>query len=234
VTLIGPRPTSENPPRSATTAALTATLGIAAACWFVSIRQMSGMDMGVATRLGSFGFFAAVWIPMTAAMMLPGAVPAVLRDAHADGRWHAVPRFVASYLAVWALVGVAVFAAYRPHGTIVAGVVVIVAGAYEFTPFKRYFRRRCRDERPHRARFGLHCVGSSLGLMVMMVALGVMNVAFMILFAVIGVAQKLLPPKVFMDVPLGVAIVALGVVILIAPSAVPGLTPSMSSMTSMM
>lgn len=38
-------------------AALTATLGLAAASWVVAVRQMKGMDMGVATRLGSFAFF---------------------------------------------------------------------------------------------------------------------------------------------------------------------------------
>ncbi len=60
-----------------TATALTLTLGLAAASWVVAIRQMSGMDMGVATRLGSFAFFAALWVTMMAAMMLPGAVPAV-------------------------------------------------------------------------------------------------------------------------------------------------------------
>src|SRR5262249_35908464 len=53
--------------------ALAATLALAAACWVVVIRQMSGMDMGVATRLGSFVSFAVLWVPMMAAMMLPGA-----------------------------------------------------------------------------------------------------------------------------------------------------------------
>jgi len=96
--------------------ALTATLGLAAACWVVAVRQMSGMDMGVATRLGSTAFFAALWVTMMAAMMLPGAVPAVVRRARAGGRVRAVPLFVGSYLAVWALVGVAVYALYRPHG----------------------------------------------------------------------------------------------------------------------
>ena len=45
--------------KTATTAAgLTATLGLAAACWVVAVRQMNGMDMGVATTtLGSFAFF---------------------------------------------------------------------------------------------------------------------------------------------------------------------------------
>ena len=53
-------------------AALAATLGLAAVCWVVSVWQMTGMDTGVATRLGSLGFFAAVWVAMMAAMMLPG------------------------------------------------------------------------------------------------------------------------------------------------------------------
>ena len=66
-------------PRTAVkAAALTATLGLAAASWVVAVRQMNGMDMGVATPLGSFPFFVAVWVSMMAAMMLPGATPAVL------------------------------------------------------------------------------------------------------------------------------------------------------------
>jgi hypothetical protein len=42
---------------ASTAAALTVTLGLAAASWVVAIRQMSGMDMGVAARLGSFASF---------------------------------------------------------------------------------------------------------------------------------------------------------------------------------
>jgi predicted metal-binding membrane protein len=61
---------------------------------------MNGMDMGVATRLDSFASFVALWVPMMAAMMLPGAAPAVLRRAHASGRVRAVLLFVGSYLAV--------------------------------------------------------------------------------------------------------------------------------------
>ena len=154
-----------------TAAALTATLGLAAASWVVAIRQMSGMDMGVATRLGSFAFFAALWVWMMAAMMLPGAAPAVLRRAHASGGVRAVPLFVASYLAVWVLVGVAVYALYRPHGYVAASAVVIAAGAYELTPVKRHFRRRCRESVRTGYAFGLYCVGSSIGLMLLLVAL---------------------------------------------------------------
>src|SRR5260370_39437023 len=155
---------------AATAVALTATVGLAAASWFVAVRQMNGMDMGVATQLGSFAFFVALWVSMMAAMMLPGAAPAVLRRAHFTGRLRAVPLFVGSYLAVWALVGVAVYTLYRPHGSFAAGAVAIAAGVYEFAPLKRHCRRRCRASVRSGAEFGLYCVGSSIGLMLMLVA----------------------------------------------------------------
>jgi predicted metal-binding membrane protein len=178
--------------------------------------------MGTATRLGTFGTFIAVWVTMMAAMMLPGAAPAVLRRAQA-GRVRAVPLFAGSYLAVWALAGVAVYAAYRPHGTPAAGAVVIAAALYEVTPVKRHFRRRCRDAACSGFTFGLYCAGSSAGLMLMLVALGVMSIAWMALIAAVVLAQKLLPAKAAVDLPLALAIAGLGVLILITPSVVPGL-----------
>jgi predicted metal-binding membrane protein len=215
-------------PRTAVkAAALTATLGLAAASWVVAVRQMNGMDMGVATPLGSFPFFVAVWVSMMAAMMLPGAAPAVLRRAHAGGV-RAVPLFVGSYLAVWTLVGVAVYAFYRPHGSFVAGAVAIAAGVYELTPLKQQFRRLCRESVRSGFEYGLCCVGSSIGLMLMLVALSVMSVTWMAVIAVVVLGQKLLPAKAAIDVPLALAIVGLGILIVIAPSSVPGLTPPMS------
>jgi predicted metal-binding membrane protein len=212
---------------AATAAALTATLGFAAASWVVAVQQMNGMDMGVATQLGSFAFFVALWVSMMAAMMLPGAVPAVVRRAHASGRVRAVPLFVGSYLAVWTLVGVAVYALYRPHGSFAAGAIVIAAGVYELTPLKQRFRRRCRESVRSGFEFGLYCVGSSIGLMLMLVALSVMSVTWMSVIAVLVLAQKLLPAKAAIDVPLALAIVGLGILIVIAPSSVPRLTPPM-------
>ena len=210
-----------------TTAALTATLGLAAASWIVAVRQMNGMDMGVATRLGSFAFFVGLWVWMMAAMMLPGAVPAVSRRAHDRGGVRAVPLFVGSYLAVWTFVGVAVYALYRPHGSFVAGAVVIAAGVYELTPLKQHFRGRCRERVRSGFEFGLCCVGSSIGLMLILVALSVMSIAWMGIIAALVLAQKLVPGKAVLDVPLALAIIGLGVLIIVAPSSVPGLMPSM-------
>jgi predicted metal-binding membrane protein len=210
-----------------TACAVTATLGLAAAAWVVAVRLMSGMDMGVGTRLGSFAFFVGLWVSMMAAMMLPGAVPAVLRHARARGRVRAVLLFVGSYLAVWSVVGVAVYALYRPHGYLAAGTVVIAAGVYELTPLKQHSRRRCRESVGSGFDFGLCCVGSSIGLMLMLVALSVMNVAWMVVITVPMLAQKLLPANAAVDVPLALAIVGLGILIVVAPSSVPGLMPSM-------
>ena len=213
-------------PAAVDRAALAATLGLAAACWAVSVWQMNGMDMGTATPLGSFGFFIAVWAAMMAAMMLPGAAPAVLRRAQAGGV-RAVPLFVGSYLAIWALAGVAVYAVDRPHGTLVAGVVTIAAGIYEFTPLKQHYRRRCREATGSGLGFGLCCAGSSAALMAVLVALGVMSVTWMVVITIIVLAQKLLPPIVAVDVLLALAITGLGVLIVVMPGLVPGLAPSM-------
>jgi predicted metal-binding membrane protein len=196
-------------------AAITATLGIAAASWVVAVRQMSGMDMGVSTQLGSFAFFVAVWVAMMAAMMLPGAAPAAVRRAETGGGMRAVPLFLGSYLAVWTLVGVVVYAVYRPHGTLAAGAIVIAAGVYEFTPLKRDFRRRCRESAGSGFEFGRSCIGSSGGLMLILVALSVMSVAWMCVIATLVIAQKLLPATAVIDVPVALAIIALGILIIV-------------------
>jgi predicted metal-binding membrane protein len=168
-----------------------------------------------------------LWVAMMAAMMLPGAAPAVLRSAQARGVG-AVPMFVGSYLAVWTLVGVAVYVLYRPHGSLAAGALVIAAGVYELTPLKQHFRRRCHESAGSGFEFGLCCVGSSIGLMLMLVALSVMSVSWMSVIAAIVLAQKLVAAKAAIDVPLALAIVGLGLLIVIAPWSVPGLTPPMS------
>jgi predicted metal-binding membrane protein len=137
------------------------------------------------------------------------------------------PESAGSYLAVWVLAGAAVYALYRPHGPVAAGAITIAAGVYEFTPLKRHFRRRCRDSVRSGFGFGLCCAGSSIGLMAMLVALGAMSVTWMSVITVLVLAQKVLPLKAAVDAPLALAIVGLGIWVVLAPSSVPGLVPSM-------
>src|SRR5205823_13611203 len=108
-----------------TVAPLAATLGLAALAWVVTVRQMHGMDMGVATQLGSFAFFVALWAVMMAAMMMPGLVPAVVRRGRRTGPVRAVVPFVASYLVVWTLVGAILYVLCRHYGHNIAGLLVL-------------------------------------------------------------------------------------------------------------
>ena len=63
--------------------------------------------------------------------------------------------------------------------------------------------------------------------MLMLVVLGVMSVIWMAVITVVVLAQKLLPAKAAVDVPLALAIVGLGIWIAVAPASVPGLIPTM-------
>jgi predicted metal-binding membrane protein len=114
-------------------------------------------------------------------------------------------------LAVWTLVGLVVYSLYQPHGASVAGALTIAAGIYELTPFKRACRRRCLESGRSGLGFGMFCVGSSGGLMLVLVALGPMTVIWMAVVGGIVVAQKLLPPHAAVDVPLAIVIVGLGI-----------------------
>jgi hypothetical protein len=97
---------------------------------------------------------------MTAAMMLRGALPAIVRSARANHAPLDAPRFALSYLVVWFTAGVAI---YEPPAPAVAAVVVAAAVLHELTPLAHACRRRCRAERRSGLRFGGWCVGSSLG-----------------------------------------------------------------------
>jgi predicted metal-binding membrane protein len=72
---------------------------------------------------------------------------------------------------------------------------------------------------------GLDANGSSIGLMLLLVALGFMSVGWMSVVAGLVLVQKLLPPRAAVDLPVALAIVGLGILIVLAPSSVPGLMP---------
>jgi predicted metal-binding membrane protein len=162
---------------------------------------MTSMEMGAAS------------VPMMAAMMLPSAVPAIARRARERDGVLAAPLFAGFYLGTWALVALAMYLLYRPPGAVTAGALMVGAGLYELTPLKRECRRRCRERVRSGLRFGVYCFGSSIGLMLVLVAVDVMSIALMFAIAVVVLAQKLLPAHPAVDVPLALAIVAVGVAI---------------------
>jgi predicted metal-binding membrane protein len=129
-------------------------------------------------------------VPMMAAMMLPGALPATVRAVRASGRPAQAPLFAGAYFAVWTLVGFAIYALYRPPAPAVAAALIVVAVLYELTPLTRACRRRCRAELRSGARFGAWCFGSSAGLMTTLVAINPMSLPLMCAAGAIALIQK--------------------------------------------
>lgn len=164
---------------------------------------------------------------MMVAMMVPGAVPATARHARSNGNPRKAAVFAGAYLGLWTLVSIVLYALYPQPSTAVTGSIVIAAGLYELTPIKQNFRRRCQMEMHSGLEFGLSCLGSSIGLMLVLVAVNMMSLPWMVAIAAVVLAQKLFRERTAVDAALALAIVSLGVLIVISPSAVPGLMQSM-------
>jgi predicted metal-binding membrane protein len=127
---------------------------------------------------------------------------------------------------------------------VLPALLLVVGGIYQFTPLKRICHIRCssplfflmqnwRSGAPGALRLGvLHgvdCLGCCAGLMVGLVALGLMNLVWMLTAAVIIFAEKTIPGSHRIARPLGVVMVAGGVVLL-ATSLLGGMAPGMESM----
>jgi predicted metal-binding membrane protein len=226
--------------------------GLVVVAWAVTVDRMQGMDAGPGTDLGGLGWYLGIWVTMTAAMMLPSEAPAALLVVRLR-RGLPTLLFLTGYLAVWTAFGLVAYALFRSFtsldtgwlawseaGPYVAGGAIVAAGVYELTPLKRLFLRRCRSPHPDGPAIrsglanGLHCVGSSGGLMVVLFALGVMSVVWMVVVAGVIFAEKVLPQGLRLTRVVAIALLALGIWVAFSPSTVPGLTePRMSASMEM-
>src|SRR5437870_481145 len=139
------------------TVAALVVLAVAGVAWVVMVQHsrslagMDGMDMG----LGPIESFAAAWVAMMAAMMLPSAIPVVLefaRTAERRSGWQvATGVLAATYLGSWLIFGVVCYAVYTamrmpwPNQPVVVGVALALAGVYSVSPIKRASQARCRE-----------------------------------------------------------------------------------------
>ena len=132
--------------------------------------------------------FVGMWSAMTAAMMLPSALPALVR-----GRGRGAGIAALEYLAVWIAVGLAGYGAYRLLPAIPWWSLVAAGLAYELTPVKRAALRYCR--RPARSGFahGAACVVCCAGLMLVLAGVGLMSIAWMAVIGVVIFVQKVGP-----------------------------------------
>ncbi len=134
-------------------------------------------------------------------------------------------------------------------GRVLTGATLLVAAAYELTPLKNICLSKCRsplgqllgswrDGMSGALRMGMKngvwCVGCCWALMASLFALGVMNVIWMAVVAVLIALEKTLPWRRVATYSTAIVLLALGVLVLAAPELLPGLTvPTSDPMMSM-
>jgi len=227
---------------------------LAAIGWWWTLEQMRGMDNGPWTNLGAGGWFLGVWVVMMAAMMFPSVSPTVaLYSRMTNGESIVRPLlFALGYLVTWAAAGALAFAvafagsrivgdvlAWNRAGRWVAATTLIVAAVYELTPLKDACLGKCRsplglllgswrDGRAGALRMGAQngawCVGCCWALMASFFALGIMSAVWMAIVAGLIAIEKTLPSRGLATYGTAGVLLALGVLLLAMPDAVPGLT----------
>jgi predicted metal-binding membrane protein len=227
---------------------------LAALAWWFTVDRMRGMDDGPGTRLGGLGWFLGIWLVMMAAMMFPSVAPTIaLYSTMTKKRSPLAPLvFAAGYLLTWTAAGLLAFGisevgrrlfgetlAWDRAGRWLAGGILVVAAVYELTPLKEVCLRHCRsplgfllgswrDGLPGAlqmgAKHGAWCVGCCWALMAALFALGVMSIAWMAFVAALIAAEKTLPWGRLVTYGTAAILLALGVLIVAAPNAIPGLT----------
>jgi predicted metal-binding membrane protein len=215
-------------------AILLALIGLAAISWLYIYLQMSPMDeiaMPVAFSPWTAADFAlniAIWWVMMPGMMLPSAAPMILTFATVNRRKRTRGRpfvptavFTTGYLIAWGLFGIAAtLADWGLEQTAVmspmtqrlspalGAAIIIVAGAYQLTPFKYVCLTNCRspfefvlnhwrDGAVGALRMGfehgLYCLGCCWFLMALLFAAGTMSLLWMAAITAFVLAEKLFP-----------------------------------------
>jgi predicted metal-binding membrane protein len=232
--------------------------------WWRTVDQMRGMDGGPWTGLGTLGWFLGVWVVMMGAMMFPSVSPTVaLYSRMSKERSPRLPLvFTSGYLLTWAGAGVLAFAvalaggkatgdvlSWDRAGRWVAGGTLVVAAVYELTPLKDVCLGKCRSPlgfllgswrdgwrgaMQMGVKHGAWCVGCCWALMASLFALGVMSLVWMAFIAGLIAVEKTLPWRRIATYGTAVILVALGIIVLAAPDAIPGLTiPGSDPMSQM-
>jgi predicted metal-binding membrane protein len=173
------------------------------------------------------GAFIGMWALMMVPMMAPAFVPMAARYRGP------VSGMTLSYFAIWTLLGVVVmpvvpWASMAPPA--VSAAVVLLAGLWQFTPWKARQLAACRhardcrnDGRPnypaslwHGARMGLRCVYCCANHTAVLLVLGVMDLGAMALVTLAITAERLLPARSHAPRVIGAALMGAGGYLLLA------------------
>jgi len=223
----------------------------AAGAWAATVVLARGMA-GMAGTMGlGLAVFVPVWTLMMAAMMLPSVTPTASLYAKTvrSNKTARIAGLVIGYLAVWAAAGLPAFGlawlagwmtGKDPGAAHILAVGIFAAcGVYQLSRLKdrclahcrspialllHYgsYRGRLRDLRAG-AHHGAYCLGCCWGLMVILIAVGVMNVGAMIGLAVLVLVEKTWRWGPMAGRVAGLAALALAVAIIWLPWLAPGL-----------
>jgi predicted metal-binding membrane protein len=231
--------------RSSRVVTAASLMAVAGGAWWWTIEdagEMSGMTDGF-VKVGrampwdiSPVGFAGTWTVMMAAMMLPGVIPVV---AALRGPEFPFPLtgavWASAYLGVWVSTGPIALAALVALNEVgqpspwlhrAGGTLIVLAGMYQFTGWKRRLLRRNGDyDQILSARgvfgaglsHGLRCVSASWLLMSVLLVVGVMNVAWMAALSAIWLGEKASTRRTALATMVGVVLVAFGLVVLVEP-----------------
>ncbi len=206
--------------------------------------SMAWMRMPGQTWFGAAASFLGMWIVMMVAMMLPCLVPTLWRYRQAVGRTGPtnLGRLTAlvgvGYFVVWTVFGIITF----PVGVALAqlemqlpevaravpiavAVVVLIAGAFQFTAWKAHHLACCREAPGrvynlpadaglawrHGLHLGLHCYYCCAGLMAILLVIGVMDLRTMAVVTVAITAERLAPVGERVARAIGVVVIGAGV-----------------------
>src|SRR2546428_1167688 len=208
-----------------------------------STMSMAWMRMPGQTWPGAAASFLGMWVVMMVAMMLPSLVPMLWRYRQAVGRTGEtrVGRLTAlvcvGYFFVWTVVGMAAF----PLGVALAavemqlpalaravpmavGMVVLIAGALQFSTWKARHLACCREAPGrgptlpadagtawrHGLRLGLHCSCCCANLTTILLVIGVMDLRAMAAVAAAITVERLAPAGERVARALGALVVGAG------------------------
>jgi predicted metal-binding membrane protein len=204
------------------------------------------MPMPGQTWLGAAASFVGMWLVMMVAMMLPSLVPTLWRYRQTVGstggrRLSWLTALVTmGYFFVWTLCGAAVFPLgatlaeiemQRPTlarvAPIAVGVVVVIAGALQFSAWKAHHLACCREPSGrdrtlpananawrHGLRLGLHCIYGCAGFTTILLVIGIMDLRVMALLTAVSTAERLAPNGERVARAIGIVVVGVGLLLI--------------------
>lgn len=201
--------------------------------------------MMMAWSATDFAFMFFMWTVMMFAMMLPSVTPTVMIYERVRAKREEVGRpfvptggFVAGYLLAWigfSLAATTLNWLLHTEGAltsmmgrvtpITGGVLLILAGLFQWTPLKDACLEHCRspmgyltthwrEGTPGALRMGLHhgayCLGCCWMLMILLFVLGVMNLPWVAVLTIVVLAEKVLPGGTYISRGLGTGLIVWG------------------------